>query len=153
MACLFKRLLGMDDGQVLRVITFAMAESLNAGAPITEALTYALPVNMTELWTPDDAFFDILRDKRVINAMVKDIAGKRTADGALTETGKVQKDIIRNRMAGHGVAKANPDWRPKWMQIPAAHYLDIETCPPAKASKLVSKTMMTEDKGKASKAA
>ncbi len=153
MASLFKRLLGMDDTQVMRVITFAMAESLNAGAPIVEALTYALPVNMTKLWEPDDAFFDILRDKRVINAMVKDIAGKRTADGTLTETGKVQKDIIRNRMAGHGVADANPDWRPKWMQIPAAHYIDIDTCPPAKANKIVSKTMMTEDKGKASKAA
>jgi len=153
MASLFKRLLGMDDAQVLQVITFAMAESLNAGAPIVEALTYALPVNMTELWEPDDAFFDILRDKRVINAMVKDIAGKRTADGALTETGKVQKDIIRNRMAGHGVADANPDWRPKWMQIPAAHYIDIDTCPSAKANKMVSKTMMTEDKGSAIKAA
>lgn len=73
--------------------------------------------------------------------MVKDIAGKRTADGALTETGKKQKQINRNRMAGHGVNEARPDWRPKWMQVPAMHYLNATTCPPALASKSAAKIM------------
>ena len=81
--------------------------------------------------------------KRVINAMVKEIAGKSCADGALTETGKKQKEIIRNRMAGHGVSadKARPDWRPRWMQVPATHYLDKATCPPASAAARVAKCM------------
>ena len=43
------------------------------------------------------------------------------------------------------------------MQIPAAHYLDIDRCPPAntntKANKMVSKTIIASETGKAFKAA
>lgn len=140
---IFAQLLEMEDAQVMRVMTLAMAASLAAGTDLIEAVTYAVPVDMGKLWEPDDAFFDILRDKRVINAMVKDIAGKSCADGALTDTGKVQKDIIRNRMAGHGVSadKARPDWRPRWMQVPASHYLDRATCPPSAAGERAAKIM------------
>ena len=137
----FARLLELDDLAVMRVMSFAMAESLQADEPVVEALTYAVPVDMAAMWEPDEAFFTILRDKKIINAMVKDIAGKRTADGAITETGKAQKQIILNRIAGHG-AEANPDWRPRWMQIPATHYLDKSTCAPAVADAAVSKMMM-----------
>jgi len=148
----FARLLELDDVTIMRVMAFAMAESLQADAPVVEAITYVVPVDMAAMWEPDDAFFDILRDKKVINAMVKDIAGKGTADGCLTDTGKSQKQIIRNRIAGHG-AEANPDWRPKWMQIPARHYFDKESCPPSQSDAAVSKIMMADaDKVKKSAA-
>jgi len=139
---IFARLLELDDTAVMRIMTFAMAESLQADAQVVEALTYTVPVDLAAMWEPDDAFFEILRDKKIINAMVKDIAGKRTADSVLTDTGTAQKQIIRNRIAGHG-ADANPDWRPRWMQIPATHYLDKATCPPAKRGAAVSKVMST----------
>ncbi len=147
----FSALLELDEATVMRVMTFAMCESLSAGSTVIEAVTHAVPVNMETLWEPDDAFFDILRDKRVINAMVKDIAGKSCADGALTDTGKVQKDIIRNRMAGHGVSadKARPDWRPRWMQVPARHYLDRATCPPSAAGHAAAALMPKEAAQKA----
>ena len=148
----FVRLLELDDASVMRVMAFAMAESLQADAPVVEAITYAIPVDMAMMWEPDEAFFDILRDKKVINAMVKEIAGKRTADGCVSDTGKAQKQIIRNRIAGHG-AKANPDWRPKWMQIPARHYIDVQSCPPAQADSAVSKVMMAGAKETKTKAA
>jgi len=148
----FARLLELDDKTVMRVMAFAMAESLQADAPVVEAITYVVPVDMAAMWEPDEAFFDILRDKKVINAMVKDIAGKQTADGVLTETGKTQKQIILNRIAGHG-AEANPDWRPKWMQIPARHYFDKDSCPPAQSDAAVSKIMMAADKRGKKKAA
>jgi len=148
----FARLLELDDATVMRVMAFAMAESLQADEAVVEAITYIVPVDMAALWEPDDAFFNILRDKKVINAMVKDIAGKGTADGCLTDTGKAQKQIILNRIAGHG-AEANPDWRPKWMQVPARHYFDKQTCPPAQADSHVSKIMMAGDKAQAKKAA
>lgn len=148
----FAHLLGLDDASVMRVMAFAMAESLQADASIVEALTYVVPVDMAAMWEPDEAFFDILRDKKVINAMVKDIAGKATADGCLTETGKAQKQIILNRIAGHG-AKANPEWRPKWMQVPARHYFDKDTCPPSRSDAVVSKIMMAGNKAAKTKAA
>ena len=147
----FAALLELDDSVVMRMMTFAMCESLSAGSTVIEAVTHTVPVDMDALWQPDDAFFDILRDKRVINAMVKDIAGKSCADGALTDTGKVQKDIIRNRMAGHGVSadKARPDWRPRWMQVPARHYLDRLTCPPSAAGHAAAALMPKETAQKA----
>jgi len=101
---------------------------------------------MDTLWEPDDAFFDLLRDKTVINAMVKDIAGKPCADGAITDTGKTQKQIIRNRMAGHGTKTPRPDWRPRWMKTHAEHYLDRATCSPAQAGHAVQKRMVKSEK-------
>lgn len=137
---IFTRLLTLDDKAVLRVLTFAMAESLEAGSNIVEAIPQTIDVDMTALWSPDDAFFDILRDKKVINAMVAEIAGQSTAKAHLTDTGAKQKQIIRNRMAGHG-ADADAVWRPRWMTATPSHYLDKATCPPSDASCRVAKAI------------
>jgi ParB family chromosome partitioning protein len=82
-------------------------------------------------WTPDDTFFDPLRGKRVINAMLSEIAGEACAKAAVKQTGKDQKEAIRNHMAGKGVLKAQPDWMPRWMRFPAISYLSNEGCQPA----------------------
>lgn len=118
----FAALLKLDDATVMRIMTLAMASSLAAGSCVTEALTHAIPVDMDALWKPDDAFFDLLRDKRVINAMVAEIAGTATAKSHLTDTGKKQKEIIANRIAEHG-AEPNSDWRPRWMRTQPTLYL------------------------------
>ena len=133
---LFAKLLTLDDAVVMRVLTFAMAESLEAGSDIVEAIPQTIDMDMAALWEPDDAFFDILRDKKVINAMVGEIAGERTAKAHLTDTGAKQKQIIRNRIAGHG-CEADKAWRPRWMQTMPSHYLDIEMTPLAGAAKRV----------------
>ncbi len=52
-----------------------MAESLEVGNASVEALGNLLTVSLSEVWTPDAAFFDQLRDKQAINAMLADIAG------------------------------------------------------------------------------
>lgn len=146
---LFAALMKVDDATVMRALTLAMASSLAAGSRAVEALTHTISVDMADLWSPDDAFFDLLRDKKVINALVADIAGKRCADGVLTDTGKTQKTVIRNRMAGIGVQKAASEWRPRWMQIPARHYLDNDGCLPAQLERAVSKVMSPTEKAKA----
>lgn len=146
---LFAALLKADDATVMRALTVAMCMSLEAGSRAVEALTYVMPVDMTALWRPDDAFFDLLRDKRVVNALVADIAGQSCADAALTDTGKKQKEIIRNRIAGHGVKKAATDWRPRWMQIPARNYFETDGCLPAQLDAAVSKEMMSDEKANA----
>jgi len=150
---IFAKLLDLSEADVMRIMTFAMCESLSATEAIVEAITYAVPVNMTALWSPDDTFFELLRDKAMINVMVKDIAGKSAADANLTETGKVQKAIIREALEGTGTRKHCPDWRPKWMQVPPSHYTDKTTCPPAQADAHVSKLMMARKKADVKKAA
>lgn len=137
---LFVKLLTMDDATVMRVLTFAMAESLQAGGDIVEVTAQTIDVDMATLWSPDDAFFDILRDKKIINAMVAEIAGKSTAKAHLTATGAKQKQIIRNRIDGYG-AEADADWRPRWMTASPSHYLDKATCPPSGAACRVAKTL------------
>jgi ParB family chromosome partitioning protein len=60
---LFARLLAVTDEDALRVLTFLMAESLPAGSAAVEALGHLLAVDMEQWWTPDAAFFELLRDK------------------------------------------------------------------------------------------
>jgi ParB family chromosome partitioning protein len=149
-AQVFASLLTRDDATVMRVMTLAMSLTLCADEDIVETVAAAVQPDMASLWTPDDAFFDILRDKRVINAMLKDIGGKRFADGLISETGTKQKTALRNRLDPKVVGNeaAQPDWRPRWVQTMPTHYLDRATCPPAEAAAGVQ-THFAATKGKA----
>jgi len=136
---IFARLLTLEDAEVLRVQAFCLCETLAVGSSEVEAIGLLTKPDFGDYWTPDNAFFDILRDKPTINAMVKDIAGKTVADGAVTDTAKQQKQIIKNRMAGHGVKEASPDWLPKWAAFPLKPYKAIDGCPPAQAARRIEK--------------
>lgn len=114
----FARLLKLSDGEVLRVLAFVMGESLEAGSAVVEALGGYLKLDMAQVWQADDAFFDLIRDRQVINALLADVAGQRTADGNVTEKVAAQKRIVRDCLAGtNGRAKAE-NWLPGWMAFP-----------------------------------
>lgn len=119
---LFARLLTLSDKQVLRVLTFIMAECLEAGSAQVEALGHVLEVDMDKWWEPDDAFFELLRDKGAINAMLAEVAGKDVASANVTATAKVQKKIIRDCAQGTGGRKKTEGWIPRYMQFPMASY-------------------------------
>lgn len=137
-AGLFVKLLDLSDEDVMRVLTLAMAESLSSQSLCVDAIGHVTDIDMQAQWQPDEAFFDILRDKRVINAMVNEIAGEATANSVLTDTGKKQKTIITNRIAGHGVNEPDLDWRPRWMSFPASSYLDGDDASSAISSRAVA---------------
>lgn len=149
-AQVFASLLAQDDATVMRVMTMAMSQTLCADEDIVETVAAAIAPDVPALWTPDDAFFDVLRDKRVINAMVADIGSKRMADSMVSETGTKQKAALRNRMDANIVGKdtAQPDWRPRWMQTKPTHYIDRATCPPALAASAAAKAMKSNAKPK-----
>ena len=132
----FARLLALSDEDVLHILAVAMGEILQAGSNAVEAAAHVTGIDFAALWSPDEAFFDLLRDKRVINEMVAEIASSSTARFVLTDTGKAQKSVIRNRIAGHG-CEADPDWRPRWMRQAPSGYLDGAPCPPAEAWEIV----------------
>ena len=136
---IFARLISLKDADVLRVQAFCLCETLAVDSPEVEAIGILTKPDFGDYWSPDDAFFDILRDKPTINAMVKDIAGKTCANGAVTDTAKQQKQIIKNRMAGHGVEDASPDWLPRWAAFPAKPYKAVKGCAPAEASRGLEK--------------
>ena len=121
---IFARLLDLPDSDVLRILAFVMAETLEAGTGTVEELGQMLSVDMADYWTPDDdTFFELLRDKQVINAMVGELAGKQAADANLTATAKVQKGILRDCL--NGTRKPQVErWQPRYMAFPMAAYTD-----------------------------
>jgi len=77
---IFAKLISLSDAEVMTIQTFVIAETLPSGSAMVEVLGDMLNVDMAQSWSPDQTFFDLLRDKPAINAMLKQVAGKVTAD-------------------------------------------------------------------------
>lgn len=121
-AAIFARLLELSDADVRRVLTVIMADSLDASGDLVEAVGVHLGVDMAKVWTPDDAFFDLVRDKAVLSAMVTDVAGKAVANANVSSPGRVQKQIIRDCLAGTNGRAKIAGWLPRWMEFPVRAY-------------------------------
>ena len=123
-AQVFARLLALSDDQVLRVAAFVMAETLAAGSAVVEAVGQHLQVDARPHWQPDEAFYELVRERATVNAMLAEVAGKAVADANLTEKTKTQKQIIRDSLAGtNGRAKVE-GWLPGFMAFPFRLYGD-----------------------------
>jgi ParB family chromosome partitioning protein len=129
---LFAALLAMADEEVMEVLAFVMADTLEPGGAVVEAALHVCETDLAAYWKPEPAFFDLCRDKRALGAMVADIASKSAAKACRNDPAKTQKAIIANRIAGIGCA---PDsaWRPGWMQTPPARLVRGAASPPADA--------------------
>lgn len=118
----FLRLLELPDVALMEVIAIVMGETLAAGSAAIEALGVEIGIDMARYWQADDAFFDTLRDKAVLGALVAEIAGEAVAAANAKEPGKVLKAIIRDHLHGtNGRAKVC-GWVPRWMRFPPAAY-------------------------------
>lgn len=122
MAVIFARLLALSHKEVMTVLAAVMADSLEAGSALVEAVGVHLQVDVHKAWTPDEAFFDLLRDKAVVNAMVAEIAGKSVANGNAAATGKAQKQIMRDCLAGTNGREKVTGWLPRWFKFPVRSY-------------------------------
>jgi len=76
----FQRLLKLKDHEVGRIGAFVMAETLASGSAVTDAFGIHAKVEARAHWTPDAAFFDLLRDCPTVNAMLAEVAGQKVAD-------------------------------------------------------------------------
>src|SRR5487761_784296 len=121
-AAVFARLLTLSDDDVLRVAACVMAETLAAGSPLVEAVGIHRRVDARTHWQPDDAFFDLVRDRATVNAMLADVAGKAVADGNVAERAKTQKQIIRDHLAGANGRTKIEGWMPGLMRFPFQAY-------------------------------
>ncbi|GEC17657.1 ParB/RepB/Spo0J family partition protein [Nitrobacter winogradskyi] len=120
---LFAALMKMDDAAILRILAYAMAETLEAHHGIVDTLGELLSTDMRNWWTPDEAFFGLLRNKPAINAMVRELAGDAAADANISATAKIQKKIVMDYLNGTREAKVK-DWLPRYMAFPAQDYTD-----------------------------
>ncbi|WFP65638.1 MULTISPECIES: ParB/RepB/Spo0J family partition protein [unclassified Mesorhizobium] len=124
LASVFARLLVLSDEDVFSVLTLVMAETLAVGSAIIEALGNHLDVDMRDHCQPDNAFFELLRDKEVANQMLADVGGTHVAEGNASEKVKTQKKIIRDFLAGENGRQKVEFWLPRWMKFPVESYTD-----------------------------
>ena len=117
----FARLLELDEAQVMQVLAYAMAETLAASEPLVDTLGAELAVDMRAFWQPEDTFFDLLRDKPALNAMVAELAGEPVAQAHAASTAKVQKAILRDCLTGVRKPKV-ADWLPGYLEFPMRSY-------------------------------
>ncbi|MDQ1158913.1 ParB family chromosome partitioning protein [Sphingomonas sp. SORGH_AS 950] len=122
LATVFARLLALEDAQVLDVAAIVMGETLAVTSPMVDLLGTWLKVDMADFWQADDAFLDQLRDRKIVNAMLRQVAGKKVSDANLIEKVKTQKAIIRDCLAGANQRKKVDNWVPKWLAFPPAAY-------------------------------
>jgi ParB family chromosome partitioning protein len=122
-AAIFARLLALSDKEVRRVLAFVIGETLAAGSVLCEAAGAVMKPNVAIWWQPDDLFLDLVKDRRVVNAMLAEVAGETVANGNVAETAKVQKKIIRDCLMGTGREKVE-GWLPGYMEFPIRQYRD-----------------------------
>lgn len=123
LATVFATLINLSDEDVQRIQTFMMAETLASGTGLIEVLGQMMGTDVSASWQADETFFDLLRDKQVINAMVAEIAGDHVAASHVTSTAKVQKKIITDCLRGNRTAVTS-DWQPRYMHMPMQAYTE-----------------------------
>ncbi|MEI9996762.1 MAG: ParB/RepB/Spo0J family partition protein [Rhizomicrobium sp.] len=113
----FGALVGLSDADVMRVAAFFMARSLQSGSDVVEDVGARLAVDARTHWQPDDVFFELIRDRATVNALLTEIAGDAVAKANVAEKAKTQKQIVRDYLTGtNGRAKVE-GWLPRWMQF------------------------------------
>ena len=121
-AVVFARLLNLPDEGVLRILAIVMGETLAAGSAVVDAIGVHLKLDMSAIWQPDDVFFDLIRDRQVVNAMVAELAGQQTAAANISEKVKTQKSIIHACLKGENGRTKVENWLPRWMAFPVGSY-------------------------------
>jgi ParB family transcriptional regulator, chromosome partitioning protein len=120
---LFRHLVTLEDYVVHQLLALLVAECMSVSDPLVDILGTSANLTMNRYWQADEAFFDLLRDKTTINAMLAEAAGESVAQGNAKETGKVQKDILRDCLEGRNGRSAPDNWVPRWLSFPKGSYV------------------------------
>lgn len=118
------RLSALEDAQVLDILAIVMGETLDARSAITDLIGQQLAVDMASVWQPDAAFTDGLRDREVLLAMVREIAGDVVADGNADAKAKALRGILTDHIEGTNGRTKVEGWVPRWMAFLASSYTD-----------------------------
>lgn len=119
---LFQRLLDLPDRAVMDVIAIVIGETLFAGSDAVEAVGLHIGLDMAAWWSADAAFYEGLRDKEVLTALVAEVGGEEVAAANAKEKGATLKAIIRDHLDGSNGRTKVAAWVPKWMAFPPAAY-------------------------------
>ena len=101
-----------------------MGETLTAGSTTVELLGALLKVDMAAVWQADDALLDSIRDREVIGRIIADVAGDTVASANAAKSAKVQRQIVRDCLAGTNGREKQEGWVPRWMTFPPSAYTE-----------------------------
>ena len=119
---LFARLLDLPDSVVMEVLAIVMAETLASGTSLIETLGLHLGINMADYWSADAAFFDLIRDREVLSAILTDVGSARLAQVNAAEKTKTLKSVINDCLTGAGGRLKHDHWVPRWLAFPPTAY-------------------------------
>ena len=77
---------------------------------------------MAGWWQADEAFFELIRDKEVLTAIVAEVAGETVAAANAREKGKTLKRDRPRPSRRRGRARQGRGWVPRWMAFPPSAY-------------------------------
>ncbi|MFA6965237.1 ParB/RepB/Spo0J family partition protein [Bosea sp. (in: a-proteobacteria)] len=126
----FQTMLGLEDAQVLRILTFVMVQTLSVGTVLVDTLGNLLIVDMGAMWQTDDAFLGLIRDRGTLLSMLEDIGGEAVAQAHTASPAKVLRSIIRQCATGEGREKVE-GWIPPYLAFPAKGYTERGGIPKA----------------------
>jgi ParB family transcriptional regulator, chromosome partitioning protein len=119
---LFTRLLELPDTLVMEVLAIIMAETLASGTPLIETLGIHLDIKMADYWTADSAFFDLIRDREVLTAILSEVYGASVAQTHAGAKTKTLKSVINDCLTGTGGRTKHNHWVPRWLAFPPSAY-------------------------------
>ncbi|WP_157532900.1 hypothetical protein [Hyphomonas polymorpha] len=109
-----------------------MAETLESGGPAVEATLHASATDPGMFWQPDEAFFDLLRDRRVTRSFLAEVVSPEAARKAESAPLKAQKAQLVAALTVRNSSKGDA-WTPGWLQVPPTRHVEGAACPPADA--------------------
>ena len=119
---LFARLLELPDAALFDVAAIVIGETLAAGSDALEAAGGEIGVDMADWWEADDALFELIRDRAVMQAITAEVAGNRVASANGDEKTRTLKRIVRDHLEGTDGRARVERWVPRWMAFPPAAY-------------------------------
>lgn len=121
----FAKLQTLSNEEVTRILTFLMAESVSVHSPLIDMLGKVMETDMALHWAPEPVLFDLIHDKRALNAMIAECAGSTVAKANLTETAKTQRTILGDCLDGTRTP-VDANWMPRYMAFPQGAYAEVK---------------------------
>jgi len=122
-----------------------IGETLASGSAAVEAVGGEIGVDMARYWQADDAFFELVRDRQVLTAIVAEVAGEAVAAANAKEKGKTLKRIVADHLSGNNGRAKVANWVPRWMAFPPSAYTERGGVGTVKAHAKVEAARRTED--------
>ncbi len=124
-------LIELSDEEVIDLLPIVMGESIEAGGEAVDVIGRLLAIDPADLWEADDAFFALLRDRRVMGELLTEVAGADIAAANADVPLKVQRAILADCLHGRNGRAKVEGWVPRWLRFPASGYLDRQDPEPS----------------------